>query len=66
VNDLPATTDSQSKPIIYGGNISITIAYLEVVYSKNIMNDAFETKANGSKPANWHLFSETKLQSIYY
>jgi hypothetical protein len=54
VNDLLPTTDSQSKPIIYAGDISITIAYPELVYLQNIKNDVSETEANGIKPTNWH------------
>jgi hypothetical protein len=53
VNDLLAT-DSHSKPITYAGDISITIAYPDLVYLQNIKNDVSETEANGLKTTNWH------------
>lgn len=53
MNDPPATTDTQSKHILYAGDTTITNEYTEFVYLRNIMNDVSESKANGSKSLIW-------------
>jgi hypothetical protein len=41
IDDLPATINSQSKPIIFADYTSIIITHPELVYLQNIMNDVF-------------------------
>jgi hypothetical protein len=52
VNDLPATIDSQSEPILYAGDTNIIIVYSKLAYLQNIMNDVSATKADLLKTAN--------------
>jgi hypothetical protein len=39
INDLPATINSTSKPIIFAHDTSIIIVHQELIYLENIMND---------------------------
>jgi hypothetical protein len=39
--NLPPTKNCQSKSILFADDMSIVIAHTELVYSQNIMNDAF-------------------------
>jgi hypothetical protein len=41
INDLPATINSQSTPILFADDISIIITHPELGYLQNIMNDVF-------------------------
>jgi hypothetical protein len=53
INDLSATINSQSKPILFADDTSIIIAHPELVYLQNIMNDVF------TNPNKW--FKANKL-----
>lgn len=41
VNDLLVTISSQSKPISFTDDPSVTISHLEIKYFQNFMNDVF-------------------------
>jgi hypothetical protein len=41
INDLPATINAQSKPILFADDTNIIITQPELVYLQNIMNDVF-------------------------
>jgi hypothetical protein len=53
ISDLPATINSQSKPILFADDTSIIIKQPELVCLQNIMNDVFANLNKCLKLTDW-------------
>jgi hypothetical protein len=65
INDLPATVNSQSKPILFVDDTSIIITHPELVYLQNIMINVFANQNKWLK-ANKLALNFDKTNSIKF